>query len=65
MDKVDVLTCSKCGKRYKRIIIRYPARLEETRFWDTFYCCPHCKEAYSIHLASDEDVRTSELEEKE
>ena len=65
MDKVDFLTCSKCGKRYKRIIIKYPAKLEETRSWDTFYNCPYCEEAYPIHLASNEDVRTSKMEEKE
>ena len=64
MDKVEIIKCLKCNKPFKRITIRFPAKMEGSRFWDTFYCCPYCKEAYKIHLNGDEDIRTEKLEDK-
>ena len=53
---IKSVTCRKCGNKYKVKIIKYPCKMEDTRFWETFYTCPYCGEAVKVTIASDEDV---------
>lgn len=55
--------CGNCGKEYNVEIYTFPARMEDSRSWDTYYWCPYCeKETIKVHLSSDEDVRTYKVE---
>lgn len=63
MDETKTIKCSKCCKAFKLKILRFPAKMEETRSWDTHYFCPYCNEAYEIHLDSSEEVMTFKLDE--
>ena len=61
MNDIETIKCS-CGKEFIREIITYPAKLEETRRWDTYFTCPYCEKVYGINLSSNEDARSFKKE---
>lgn len=56
------IICSKCKKEFILETIEYPTRVEEGRFWDTYYCCPYCGDDTKVHLSTREDVNTYKIE---
>lgn len=49
----EKVVCSKCGKEFIKRTIIYPSNCDDKR--DTYYCCPHCGEAYMVRAMPNED----------
>mgnify|MGYP005748752925 CR=1 FL=1 len=64
MEREDIKICPVCGKKYRIEPINFPSKMEDGRFWVTYYHCPYCKDEKSIvevRLPSDQDVEPKEL----
>ena len=59
---MKIVSCTKCGKKYRVVVIKYPCNMEDGRTWETYYTCPYCGETHSIRLLSNEDVKTEKVD---
>lgn len=59
--KTEIIICSNCKRSYRLEYIKYPCKMEEGRFWQTYYCCPYCKNSTDIIMPSNEDIKTHEM----
>lgn len=60
MNKEEIVKCSKCGKKFVLIYIKYSSNCDDKR--DSYYCCPYCGDATMVHLLGTEDVDTRKID---
>lgn len=61
-NKSRIETCRKCGKEYEVVLTTYPAKMEEGRFYETYYTCPWCGHSTDVTIGPDQDIKAIKIE---